>query len=1139
MKRITFLLLFSLITVLIVVIKPYQVLAAPPTNFQTTQIIGSGLDGTTGFDFSPDGRIFILQRTGEVKIYKAGQLLATNFTTLPSIPSGDRGLIGIAFDPDYANNHYVYFYYTGLDKLNRLIRFNASTDVGTDAHVLYQTTSLSEQLHVGGSIAFGPDGKLYFAIGDNGYPPNSQNLDNPHGKILRINKDGSIPADNPFYGQSGKKWEIWAYGLRNPWRFQFDKVTGRLYSADVGAGTWEEVNFIEKGKNYGWPSAEGNCTGCPYVNPVYTYIHEGDSSAVTGGPVYRGSMFPSSYVGKYFFGDYGRGFMKTLTLSADGKTGTPTDFDMQAGSVVDLKVDHDGSLYYITFYPSRLYRISYATDNHIPVANASSNITKGVPPMQVSFSSNGTFDPDGDPLTYMWDFGDGTTSTVANPLKTYQTKGTYTVQLTVSDGVSNAQARPIVIIAGEGPVMTIGAPADGTLYQAGDLINYTVHATDSAGLDISDNNLSTDIVFHHGSHIHPFIENNIGRTGSFIIPDHNHESATDVWFEIQATATDTNNISDTESINLFPNKSNMTFQTIPVGLQVTLDGSPLSTPQTVEGVEKYQRELSTPAVQAINGKYFVFESWSSAKPQKHTLITPVADTTYTAVFKEIPAPSTITLKPVADTYVSTDAKGSNFGKETILHTDANPEKISYLRFDLSSLADKTVAAATLRLRVGDNPSEGTQVLKEVAINSWSETGTTYNNRPNITGVLGSINSGDITNIWQEVDLLEYTSQNKGNLMSFAIDSTNEDSIVFLSRESTFSPELIVTTYIDSAPTPTITPTPTSILTPTPTTPNPSDSVILKPVADTHVDSTAPTNNYGATNSMQTDGYPIKISYLRFDLSSLAGQTISNAKLRLRTADNPSEGTQDLKTVIDSSWSEIGLNYNNRPTTGSTIAVLNTGDIPQVWNEIDITDNVRNSLGVSISLALESAHDDSIIFYTRESSYSPELIVNLYETGGPSSTTLIPTADSYIDIENQNTNYGGSNSLVTDGNPYKDLFMIFDSAQLAGKNILSAKLRLRVGGNPSENSQNIKEVSNSAWTESTITYLNRPVMSDTVIATLNTGDVPEIWYEIDLKNYIQSKAGQKFSIAIDSNEGDSITFYSKESLFIPEIIVQYE
>jgi glucose/arabinose dehydrogenase len=140
------------------------------------------------------------------------------FADLPSEDTGDRGLIGIAFDPDFGvSNHYVYFYYTGHDLLNHLVRFSAAEDVGTTGPFeLFRTASPSQLLHVGGSIRFGPDGKLYFAVGDNGYGANAQDLSNPHGKILPINKDGSIPPDNPFAGQPGKLGAIWAYGFRNP-----------------------------------------------------------------------------------------------------------------------------------------------------------------------------------------------------------------------------------------------------------------------------------------------------------------------------------------------------------------------------------------------------------------------------------------------------------------------------------------------------------------------------------------------------------------------------------------------------------------------------------------------------------------------------------------------------------------------------------------------------------------------------------------------------------------------------------------------------------------------------------------------------------------------------------------------------------
>jgi glucose/arabinose dehydrogenase len=187
-------------------------------------VVGSGLNGPSGFALAPDGRIFILERTG-------------------------------------------------------------------------QANSPSQELHVGGSIQFGPDGKMYFAVGDNGYPPNAQSLSNPHGKILRINKDGTVPADNPFVGTPGARPEIRAYGFRNPWRFQFDSATGKLYGSDVRDFTWEEMNHIVRGGNYGWPLAEGNCTtNCTgLINPIYTYNHNGGSAAATGGPVYRASMFPAEY----------------------------------------------------------------------------------------------------------------------------------------------------------------------------------------------------------------------------------------------------------------------------------------------------------------------------------------------------------------------------------------------------------------------------------------------------------------------------------------------------------------------------------------------------------------------------------------------------------------------------------------------------------------------------------------------------------------------------------------------------------------------------------------------------------------------------------------------------------------------------
>ena len=610
--------------------------AAPPGDFQTSLVLGDGLDGPSGFEIAPDGRIFILERAGKIKIVKDGELLPTPFADLPSEDTGDRGLIGVAFDPDFGvANHYVYFYYTGHDLLNHLVRFSAAEDVATDGPLeLFRTSSPSTLLHVGGSIRFGPDGKLYFAVGDNGYGPNAQDLSNPHGKILRINRDGSIPADNPFAGQPGKLGAIWAYGFRNPWRFQFDSATGRLYGGDVGDFTWEEVNRIVKGGNYGWPVHEGVCpVACPgYINPLHAYPHAGDSAAVTGGPVYRSDMFPSEYQGDLFFGDYAKGFIKTADLNPDGDITNVRDFDTQAGSVVDLKVAPDGSLYYLTYWPGALYRVTYNTASHLPVAIADADETKGLEPLTIHFSSVGSHDPDGDPLSYQWDFGDGSTSSEPNPTKTYSSTGVYTARLTVSAAGDHASAQPIVIQVGVAPDLIVAAPTDGQLYRAGDTITYNAFATDGAGFDLNDANIKTEVRLHHGTHFHPFVGPLTGRAGSFTIPKTGEASA-DTSYEVKVTATDANGLSTSKIVTILPRKSEISLATSPPGLGVVVDGVPVSTPRTVTGVEGFQREVNAPnSAVAQDGTPLQFAGWSDGKSIRHVITMPEDDTTYTASY---------------------------------------------------------------------------------------------------------------------------------------------------------------------------------------------------------------------------------------------------------------------------------------------------------------------------------------------------------------------------------------------------------------------------------------------------------------------------------------------------------------------------
>ncbi|MFL5753502.1 MAG: PQQ-dependent sugar dehydrogenase, partial [Bacteroidia bacterium] len=279
----------------------------------------------TSMAFAPDGRIFVTEKAGKVKIIKNGAVLPTPFLTVNVDQLNERGLSSIGIDPDFNNNHYVYVYYTvpGSTVHNRLSRFTANGDVavaGSEVQILNFETCINS-IHNSGGMAFGPDGKLYIGVGNDNVNSNSQDLNNYMGKVLRINSDGSAPPGNPYSGSESAK-RIWSYGLRNPWSLAIQPGTGKIFVNDVGEGAWEEINNTTTvGKNFGWPGSEGMTTNPNYTAPVYTYPHgatgTNDGCAITGGTFFNptSSNYPAQYTGKYFFIDYCNKWINYLDLS--------------------------------------------------------------------------------------------------------------------------------------------------------------------------------------------------------------------------------------------------------------------------------------------------------------------------------------------------------------------------------------------------------------------------------------------------------------------------------------------------------------------------------------------------------------------------------------------------------------------------------------------------------------------------------------------------------------------------------------------------------------------------------------------------------------------------------------------------------
>jgi len=334
------------------------------------QLLTSGLNRPVDIQPANDGsgRLFIIEKAGYIRVYENGQLLDAPFldiTDRVSTSGNEMGLLGLAFSPDYEQNGFFYVNYTGNDGNTRISRFHASgNSADNNSESVLLVIKQPYKNHNGGALAFGPDGYLYAGLGDGGSAgdpnKNGQNTTVLLGKILRLDVSNgdkySIPSDNPFGN------EVWAYGLRNPWRISFDRATGDLWIGDVGQDKWEEIDYLSAGSqggaNFGWSIMEGNHNydGEPQSGmllPVAEYSHAEGGCSVTGGYVYRGIM--PEWDGIYLYGDYCSGKVWALILS-DGQwqsqvmfeTGvTITSFGQDESGEIYLASDN-GNIYHLT-----------------------------------------------------------------------------------------------------------------------------------------------------------------------------------------------------------------------------------------------------------------------------------------------------------------------------------------------------------------------------------------------------------------------------------------------------------------------------------------------------------------------------------------------------------------------------------------------------------------------------------------------------------------------------------------------------------------------------------------------------------------------------------------------------------------------
>jgi len=752
--------LCPLIITFIISIETANAQSAPinlPPGFVLDEVV-TGLELPTGFAFAPDGRIFITEKAGVVRVWE-NETLHTFMDLRHEVNSVvDRGLMSVAIHPQFPDFPHVYLAYVyeppeakRLNKeggrVSRVLRIDAdSLDLNHallgSGQVILGSNSLFSNIgnlnqantpplscldghgnplrdclpaesfnHIINFVTFGPDGALYVSNGDgivdDKYNDRAQDIDSLAGKVMRIDAlTGVGHSENPFYDgdPTSNRSKVYAYGMRNPFRFTLQPLTGELFVGEVGNEQWEEISRGEPGANFGWPCFEGPepaATHHPICQPLYddsslvthaayAYPHIEGMGAAIGGDFYTGREYPAWFQYTYFFADFNAGVLRYLHFDEEGN---PSDhnFGSNVHGPVQITGRPGGDLYFLSITDGTLYRIRYVpASNTPPIAVARAENIVGREPLEVSFNGDHTTDPDGDVIGFHWDFGDGVTSSEPNPVHTYHQPGIYTATLTANDARDAIDVdTKIIRVGNEPPVATIVAPTADIRYQIGDVVNLSGAANDfeDGGLThrrwqtgfvtdtvkisrvvtttrtisgvrqiftntIQSSKVVTTVLtqsalkwegfLRHREHTHYDFFHQRGPTASFTYPDHGDNTHITICLSVQ----DSGGLKGRNCIDLYPEEVTYTFDTLPTGGSIFYSGSSYTTPFSVITYPNAQRQISTQAY-GVGGRPFQYWSVGGRVRQEPAQDVTIAGTDQYWVANYIPDASAAT--PISTT----------------------------------------------------------------------------------------------------------------------------------------------------------------------------------------------------------------------------------------------------------------------------------------------------------------------------------------------------------------------------------------------------------------------------------------------------------------------------------------------------------